>query len=68
LQDEIAKFHELEQQRERYKRAWNNDKNLNELHLEVLNLMLLESVQIIANMESETRFNKADIRLKLKDA
>jgi len=56
LKDEENKFKELEQNRERYKRSWQNDKSLKEMHLEVLNLMMKESIQIVENMNAESKF------------
>lgn len=44
LQDEQARYNELESNRERQRRSWLNDKQLKEMHLEVLNLMLKESI------------------------
>lgn len=68
LGDEQTKFNELENQRERFKRQWANDKSLKEMHVEVLNLMMNESVQMVENINSEAKFTKAEVRLKLKDA
>lgn len=68
LADEQTKFTDLENQRERYKRQWANDKSLREMHVEILNLMMKESVQMVENISSEAKFSKAEVRLKLKDA
>lgn len=57
----------MEQKRERHRRQWANDKNLKEMHIEILNLMMKESIQVVENMNSETKFSKAEVRLKLKD-
>lgn len=68
LADEQARFNDLEGKRERFKRSWANDKSLTEMHIEVLNLMMNESVQMVENINSEAKFTKAEVRLKLKDA
>ena len=68
LADEQGKFTDLEQQRERQRRAWSNNKDLKEMHVEVLSLMMKESIQVVENMNSEAKFSKAEVRLKMKDA
>ncbi len=36
--------------------------------MKILNLMLRESRQIVENMDFETKYQKAEIKLKIKDA
>ena len=49
-------------------RAWRHDKKLQPIHHEVLGLMLRESVKIVENMELDTKYQKAEITLMIKDA
>lgn len=67
LKEEEARHQDLENNRERFRRAWGNDSQLTEMHLEILNLIMKESIQVVENLTSETRFQKAEIRLKVKD-
>lgn len=67
LKEEESRHQELENNRERFRRAWANDSNLTEMHLEILNLIMKESIQVVENLTTETRFQKAEIRLKVKD-
>jgi hypothetical protein len=49
-------------------RAWRHDKKLQSIHHEVLGMMLRESVKIVENMELDTKYQKAEITLMIKDA
>ena len=44
LKEEQSKFHELEQRRDVFARTWKNDNSLKDMHIEVLNLMMKESI------------------------
>lgn len=49
-------------------RAWRHDKKLQPIHHELLGMMLRESVKIVENMELDTKYQKAEITLMIKDA
>lgn len=44
------------------------DGSLHSMHLEVLQLMLKESIQIVENIETNTKYQRAEVKLKIKDA
>jgi ribosomal protein L25 (general stress protein Ctc) len=67
LKDEQNKFHDLESRRDVFSRSWNSDKSLKEMHLEILNLMMKESSKMIENLDFDTKFQKAEIKIKIKD-
>ena len=67
LKEEKTKFDHLEVSRDKLKRNWKQDRGMKELHIEVLNLMMKESIQVVENLNQETKFTKAEVRLKLKD-
>ena len=46
---------------------WTNDKSLKDIHVEVLAAMMKESIQAVENMDIDTKFQKAEIRNKIKD-
>lgn len=50
-----------------YIKAWKQDRNLRDMHIEVLQLMMNESITMIDNMEIDTKFQKAEIKIKIKD-
>lgn len=68
VNDEKAKFNQQAERRDLLERAWRNDKSLQEIHVEVLQLMMSESIKIVENMELDTKYQKAEIRLKIRDA
>jgi len=39
-----------------YIKAWKQDRNLRDMHIEVLQLMMNESITMIDNMEIDTKF------------
>lgn len=67
LDEENRKFDDLASKRDVYVKSWKNDKTLNEMHIEILHLMLRESIQIVENMDSETRWQKGEIKIKIRD-
>jgi hypothetical protein len=56
LKEGEARHGELEQNRERFRRAWQNDPSVTEIHMEVLSLIMKESIQVVEKMSTETRF------------
>ena len=38
------------------------------MHVEILQLMLKESIQIVENIETNTKYQKDEIKLRIKDA
>lgn len=67
LNEENGKFEDLEKKRDTMQRSWLNDRNLHDMHQEVLSLMVKESVQAIEKLEQQTITQKSDIRLKMKE-
>jgi len=67
LEVEQRKFDEVAIKRDTFVKTWKSDKSLNDLHIEVLHLMLRESVCIVENMELDTRWQKCEIKLKIRD-
>lgn len=49
-------------------KKWLKDNQLHPMHLEVLQLMMKESIQIVENIETSTQHQKADVQLKIRDA
>lgn len=47
--------------------AWVKDKKLVQIHLEVLQCMLRESIQVVENVELDAKVGKGELKLKLKD-
>jgi uncharacterized coiled-coil DUF342 family protein len=56
LKEDQNKFHELQQRRDMYLKAWKQDRTLRDVHVEVLQLMLNESITMIENMEIDTKY------------
>jgi hypothetical protein len=56
LEGEQRRFDEMTTKRDIYAKSWKNDKNLHEMHIEILHLMLRESVCIVENMELDTKW------------
>jgi hypothetical protein len=56
IEEENNKFNELAAKRDGFTKSWKNDRNLTEMHMEILHLMLRESVQIVENMDSDTKW------------
>ena len=48
-------------------KKWHKDNNMHAMHLEVLQLMMKESIQIVENIETSTQHQKADVKLKIRD-
>jgi predicted RNase H-like nuclease (RuvC/YqgF family) len=67
VEDETHKFNELAQRRDSFVKSWKQDKSLNELHMEVLHLMLRESIQIVENMQCDTMWQKGEVKIKIRD-
>jgi hypothetical protein len=67
LEGEQRRFDEMATKRDVFAKSWKNDKTLNEMHVEVLHLMLRESVCIVENMELDTKWQKSEIKLKIRD-
>ena len=56
VNDEKTKFNQQAERRDLLERAWRNDKSLQEIHVEVLQLMMSESIKIVENMELDTKY------------
>jgi len=67
IEEENNKFNELASKRDSFAKSWKNDRNLSEMHIEVLHLMLRESVQIVENMDSDTKWQRGEIKIKCRD-
>ena len=55
LEEEKHRYQDLHDKRDTMQKSWHSDKNLNELHFEVLALMMNESDQIVNNIELDTK-------------
>ena len=49
-------------------KVWLSDKKLHSIHIEVLQAMLRESIQVVENVEVDGKFQKGEIKLKIRDA
>ena len=67
IEEENNKFNELASKRDSFAKNWKNDRSLSEMHIEVLHLMLRESVQIVENMDSDTKWQRGEIKIKCRD-
>lgn len=45
-----------------------SDNNLKQMHIDVLQAMMRESIQVVENVELDGRVQKGDYKLKVKDA
>lgn len=55
LSDEEKRFENLLNERENMQKKWLKDGQLHPMHLEVLQLMMKESIQIVENIETSTQ-------------
>lgn len=65
--EEQVRFDELLIEREAIQKRWHKDGKLHAMHLEILQLMMKESIQIVENIETNTKYQKEEIKLKIKD-
>lgn len=49
-------------------KKWLTDKNLTPIHLEVLQAMIRESIQVVENVELASKITKTEQKMKIKDA
>ena len=49
-------------------KQWLEDKDLHIIHVEVLQAMMRESIQVVENVDVDGKFQKGEIKLKIKDA
>lgn len=68
LAEDESRFDALLTERDNIQKRWLKDPSLHPMHLEVLQLMLKESIQIVENIETNTKHQRAEVKLKIKDA
>lgn len=54
LAEETSRFDLLAKERDNIQKKWNKDGALNPVQLEILQLMMKESIQIVENVETST--------------
>ena len=67
LEEENARFNECAAKRDVLVKSWKLDGSISEMHVEVLHLMLRESIQVVENMDSDTRWQKGEVKIKIRD-
>ena len=61
-------MHQLQEERDNIQKRWHTDKGLLPMHIEILQLMMRESIQVVENVELDAKASKVEMKLKIKDA